>query len=99
MHMNTCGLLDSAKQKLGVSSDYALSKAFGVSRQKISEYRSGRHTLSDDKAISIAEFIGLDPTITMLEIQAERAERANQDAVARNLRDALRRLHKQARAA
>lgn len=92
MDSATIRLLEAYKAKSGISSDYQLSQAFGVSRQKISDYRVGRHSLADEKAVAIAEFCGIDPATALLEIQAERAEKQHLDSVARTLRDAARRL-------
>lgn len=66
----TTRLIDQAKQKLGITSDYALAKAWKVTPQRVGHWRQGVHGLSDDKACEICELIGADPGPILLELQA-----------------------------
>ncbi len=89
---NTQNLLDIYKQKIGVSSDYALSLKLGISRQKISDYRAGRHSLGDDRAIVIAEECGLDAGLVLVSMQAERAQKQDHTKTADILKSLFDRL-------
>lgn len=88
----TIRLLDAVKRKLGISSDYALAKRWGIGQQVVSRYRTGTHTLGDEKAIELAGLIGADPVITLLEIQAERAASGGRVLLSSVLADAAERL-------
>lgn len=52
-------LLDDAKVKLGIESDYALAKAMGVSKATVSNYYAGITHPNDDNCIWIAETLEL----------------------------------------
>lgn len=54
-------LLDRIKEKYGLKSDYALAKAIGMSRERISRYRNSSGELGDDAALKVAELLDLDP--------------------------------------
>lgn len=75
-------LLDAVKERMGIESDNALARIWGVSRQKISGYRTSDYTLSDEKAIHCADFLGIDPATVLIGIQAERAANGNRPEVA-----------------
>jgi predicted transcriptional regulator len=70
----TAEYLDAVKAKLELPSDYALAKYWGVSKQDISEYRAGKRTLGEDRAIAVAEILGIDPAEPLIASHAERAK-------------------------
>lgn len=84
--------LDAVKARLDITSDYALAAKWGVTRQRISHYRSGTTSLSDERCIQVAEILGLPPEKVLFEIQSERARKLGQSGLADVLESVLRRL-------
>lgn len=93
MELWTTGrLLDAVKERMGIESDNALARIWGISRQRISEYRAGNHSLSDEKAIHCAEFLGIDAATVLTSIHAERAARMEKPEVSKAFATAAARL-------
>lgn len=78
--MNTLEYLDAVKQRLGITSDYALAKQLGITQSTISGYRAGRSRIDDDVALSIAEILKLNPLAVIATANAERAKTPEQRA-------------------
>ena len=78
--MNTLEYLDAVKKKLGITSDYALAKALRVAQPTVIGSRSGRSTLNDDTALSIAEILKVHPLEVIAAANAERAKTPEQRA-------------------
>jgi plasmid maintenance system antidote protein VapI len=72
--MNTLEYLDEAKSKLGLPSDYALSKALGLTTSAISNYRAGRSRIDDDVALKLANLTGRNPFEVIAAANLERAK-------------------------
>lgn len=72
--MKTTDYLDALRAHYDLPSDYALAKKWGVSRQFISNYRSGRHTFDDSNAIKVANWLNIDPAIVLADMHAERSK-------------------------
>jgi transcriptional regulator with XRE-family HTH domain len=70
----TIEYLDAVKDKIGISSDYALAKKLGFSLSAVSSYRCGRRVFDDDAALTVAQFLGINPLIVIAESNAERAK-------------------------
>lgn len=70
----TAEYLDAVKSALNLPSDYALAKYWGVSKQDVSEYRAGKRTLGEDRAIAVAAILGIDPAEPLIASHAERAK-------------------------
>lgn len=86
----TLRLLDAVKRQRGLSSDYQLGKALGVSSSRLGNYRSGRiSTMDDDLAVRVADLLGR-PRGAILAALA--AERAKSDDVRKAWREAVKRL-------
>lgn len=67
-------LLDKAKQKNGLASDYKLALVMGISHGSLISYRS-KKTLPDSRVISkICALTGDDPALLAVQIEAERAK-------------------------
>ena len=66
-------LLDMAKAKLEVSSDYALAKKLGITRGAVSNYRQGLNFLSNEVAYNIAKLLWLHPLTVVASVEYERA--------------------------
>jgi len=67
----TLELLEAYKARFALVSDYAAAKKLGVSKQCVSKWRGG-HTMSEEQALTIAEETGLNPTLAVLGVIAER---------------------------
>jgi hypothetical protein len=70
----TAEYLDAVKEALKLPSDYALAKHWGVSKQDVSEYRAGKRTMGEDRAIEVAAILGIDPAEPLIASHAERAK-------------------------
>lgn len=73
MH-DTGSLLDAAKSRQAIPSDYKLAKALGVSQARISGYRIGKSRPDDLTARKIAELADLDEGYVVACLHAERAQ-------------------------
>ena len=72
--MNSIQYLDAVQAKLGLASDYALSKALGISKQAISNYRSGRTAFDDRIALIVADKLGVEQGKVLIDIHIERSK-------------------------
>jgi len=61
------------KKNNDLGSDYQASKALGVSRQAISNYKNGR-PLDEDLALPIAEDLGIEPSEILYVINSEKGK-------------------------
>lgn len=73
MENATVRYMDQLKAACGLSSDYALAAALGVSRQAISKYRAGRDTFGNRPAFRCAELLGIDPAEVIAAVELDRA--------------------------
>lgn len=72
--MKAAEWIDRVKAAHGLQSDYAAAKALGFSRNTISNYRSGsRHTFDDAGCLKVAELLGIDPAVVLVDQAMERA--------------------------
>ena len=69
--MNSSEILDAVKRQLSMTSDYALSKHFGVRQMSIIEMR--KRGLSEARAVQCAKILEIDPGLVMAWVHAERA--------------------------
>ncbi len=79
--MKTVEFLDALKRQHSIESDYGVSKLLGITRQRLSNYRSGRDFFGDEIASQVAQMLGLDPGYVMACAHAERAATAEIRAV------------------
>lgn len=68
--MDAAGYLDACKEKLDLHSSYALSKAIGISEQRISDYYKGKNIPDEYACFRFAEILEISPAIVIAEIQA-----------------------------
>lgn len=78
----TIELLNEAKRRRGLRSDYALGKALGCNPSYVSRWMKGRVTLGEEHALQLAELLGEDAGRILIELAAERAARANRTELA-----------------
>ena len=90
--MKTADLIDQARATSGFPSDYQLAKRVGVSRQVISQWRTGTSYPAIRFQFDLAELAGRNPAAVIAELEEEREIRAGQDAQAETWRARLQRL-------
>lgn len=67
-------LLDSAKAKANIESDYRLGKVLGINHQVISGYRLGKSMPNDKILAQLCALSGDDVAVVAAQVQAERAQ-------------------------
>lgn len=63
--------LDKCKEKLNISSTYALAKKWDISEQVLSRYYNGEREPEEFACFKIAETLGLDPAYVIASVKAE----------------------------
>lgn len=67
-------LLERVRARTSTGSDYAVAKALGIVRQRVSLYKAGHREMTDETTISrAAELLGEDAGAMLAEFQAERS--------------------------
>lgn len=79
--MTTADYLDAIKAKLGLTSDYAVSKVLGVRTSSVSRYRNGVSAFDDEVCFKVGELLDVNPLEVIVAVRAERA--LNDDARSR----------------
>ncbi len=64
--------LDDLADLTETGSDYAIAKMLGVTRQRISNYRAGRHHFDQEMCFRVAEALGLNPIEVIAALAAEK---------------------------
>lgn len=72
--MKAADWIDRVKTQAGITSDYGVAKALGLSRTTVSKYRSTTPTLDEDTALRVAEALGERPEAVLLDQYAERTK-------------------------
>lgn len=67
-------LLDQVKARYELPSDYALAKKLGMSRERISKYRTTGGALGADAALKVAQLLDLDAGYVLACMEAERTD-------------------------
>lgn len=70
--MNTAQILDAAKERLQLKSDYGLAKAAGINRAWIPSIRRGERAVPLHFAYWLAVTLELDPASVVAELEAQR---------------------------
>jgi transcriptional regulator with XRE-family HTH domain len=73
--------LAAVRAKLNITSDYALAKALGVTKQAAGRWSRGLNGFDDDVARRVAEILDIHPGLVMLDIHRERAQTAETKAL------------------
>lgn len=80
--MQTCrDHLRAVKVRLGLTSDYQLAKALGLSKQAVSKLQAGSSTFDDSTALKVATILQVDPAIVIAASHGERARSPEQRAI------------------
>ena len=66
-------LLDAAKRKQSIPSNYRLARVLGVSDNTMTKWATGRSSPGDVYATRLANMAGLDPGVVLAELAAERS--------------------------
>jgi DNA-binding XRE family transcriptional regulator len=72
---STVEYLDLIKLRLGLPSDYALAKALGVTRESVSQLRSGKTSMGIETALKAGEYLNIDGHAIYADSQIERAKK------------------------
>lgn len=72
----TTDLLDLAKERTGLTTDYKLAQALGWAVSQVSNYRTGRRGLGDDQACELADLAKVPREYALALIAAERTTSA-----------------------
>ncbi len=75
--MKTVEYLDEVMRRKRIPSDYALAKALGVAKQTISRYRTVGGQFDDEVALRVADMLGIDAGIVLIDMHAERSKSAD----------------------
>ena len=79
--MDTVQYVDAVRSRLPVTSDYAVAKALGVSKQAVSRYMKGVSHFDDYVAIRVAKMLEIDPLQVIADVNHQRAENPEVKAV------------------
>ena len=75
--MTIIELIEKAKIRANITSDYALAKVLGVDRRYVSLWKKGKKHPSTDEAVKLATLAGLEemPVIAQIEYQSATTEK------------------------
>lgn len=73
--MKTTEFLDKVKTRLDLPSDYALAKVLGVTRESVSQLRTGKTSMGIETAIKVGEILDVDGHAVYAQGQMERAKK------------------------
>jgi predicted transcriptional regulator len=71
---SVANLLDAAKEKASIDSDYRLAKVIGITHSVVSAYRHGKSMPNDKILAQICALSGDDVAVVAAQIQAERSQ-------------------------
>jgi hypothetical protein len=74
-------VLDRAKEKQGVQSDYALCKISGFSPQLVANWRHGRSLPDEKSCVRIGQLAQVNPYVLIAECNAARAQDETQKTI------------------
>lgn len=72
--MSTQEYLAAIRAKLGISTDYAIAKALGVSKQAAGRWSKGLGGFDDVTAQRVAALLDIHPAFVILDMHRERAQ-------------------------
>lgn len=73
--MSVIELMEKAKKRANIESDYALAKAMGLDRKIISAWRNGKRHPSTEEAVQLATLAGLDEMMVIAQVEYESANK------------------------
>lgn len=72
--MNTQEYLAEIRSRLSISTDYAIAKALGVSKQAAGNWSKGKSGFDDETARRVAAILDIHPGTVILDMHRERAQ-------------------------
>ena len=72
--MKTAEYLDSVKAALNLTSDYAVAKVLGITRESVSALRNGKNGMGIETCMKVAEVLRIDEHVIYADTQIERAK-------------------------
>jgi transcriptional regulator with XRE-family HTH domain len=90
--MRTAALLDLARERAGIPSDYALASRIGCTRSVVSMWRSGKSFPEALYCWKLADLCGIDALHVIADVELDRAERYSHEDVANEWRSILSRI-------
>lgn len=72
--MKAADWIDRVKAAKGLTSDYSVANALGLSRATVSKYRSTTPTLDEDTALKVAHALSIDVAIVLADQAMERSK-------------------------
>lgn len=90
--MNTAQLLDLARERAGIPSDYRIAKLLSVAQQTVSNWRHGRAWPTLLQVFKLAEWAGIEPALAVAEIERYRTECQGREEQASAWRQVLEKL-------
>lgn len=72
--MKAADWIDRVKTAKGLTSDYSVANALGLSRATVSKYRSTTPTLDEDTALKVAHALSIDVAIVLADQSMERSK-------------------------
>lgn len=79
--MKSAEIIKKIKAKHGVTSDYAVAKMMGVSRQLMSQWSRGTQDMGVADAITAAELLDIEPVKIIASVEIERARSDRQRGI------------------
>jgi hypothetical protein len=71
--------IDTAKERSGHTSDWALARELRTVRQQVRQWRFHETFPGDEYMLRLAELAGVDPITALMDLNAWRCERAGHD--------------------
>lgn len=81
----TIEYIEALKKNYKLTSDYQVSKKLGVSRERISNYRTEKSMFDDEMCIHVADLLKLDPLKVIADVHGDRAKKDTERQFWRNL--------------
>ncbi len=97
--MKTVEYLDALQKSLNLPSDYAVAKALKISKQSMSNYRTGRTQFDDEISAKVANALGIHPGIVILDMHCERTKNEQTRSIWREISAGFPALSLQAKSA
>jgi len=73
--MKTTEFLDHVKGRLNLPSDYAVAKVLGITRESVSQLRTGKTSMGIETAMKVGEILQIDGHAVYAQGQIERAKK------------------------
>ncbi|HZX30764.1 MAG TPA: DUF3693 domain-containing protein [Rhodocyclaceae bacterium] len=86
----TVEFLDEISSRSDGISDYAIAKQLGITRQSVSNYRTGKSHFDETTAYKAAKLLDLEPAYVLACSQAERAKTPEIQAVWKSVAERIR---------